>query len=349
MTASSFLKGLALGLACLIKNFETTSGENADTHQDFHGKSLMKDLSIAFDGMEKGIAASDPQRFSRHAKAMEETAKAILSLKPTQNQDLQAAFNDCRAKVLALSSEIAALSEKQHLGEAEQALEEIRRTCVTCHLKFREGNKNSGLYPARGNTIFGQVKVLSADGKEVMDCSNVVVFLDKVKSDSAFPLPRKNPVISQKKHCFFPRVLPILKGTTVDFPNDDAIFHNVFSLSAARPFDLDIYEPGRIKFVHFPNAGVVKVYCNIHPDMISNIIVLNNPYFAVTDKKGFYVIAGVPDGDYPLRIWHERGGEARKEVSVYGSALHVIPVEIAEKSISIKHRNKFGKPYPEKY
>ena len=147
-------------------------------------------------------------------------------------------------------------------------------------------NDERGLFPARGNTIAGQVKILKPDGEEQADRSNVVVFLDRVKSETAFPRPRKNPVISQKNRRFTPRVLPVMKGTTVDFPNDDTIFHNVFSLSKTRPFDLDIYPPGKSKSFTFKRTGWVKVYCNIHPQMIVHIIVLDNPFFALTDQKG---------------------------------------------------------------
>jgi hypothetical protein len=96
-----------------------------------------------------------------------------------------------------------------------------------------------------------------------------------------------------------------VRGARVEFPNQDPLFHNVFSLSAARTFDLGRYPEGTSKSVVFDRAGVVQVFCHIHSDMSAIVLVLENPFFAVPDS-GRYVIAGVPAGDYRLTAWHER-------------------------------------------
>ena len=151
-----------------------------------------------------------------------------------------------------ISSTIISFAEREKLDSAREAFEEIRSLCVSCHVKFRENNFESGLFPARDNTIAGQVEIRKLDGTPRKDRSNVVVFLEGVNGGVAVgPPPRRNPVVSQKNRLFWPRVLTIVKGTTVEFPNDDTIFHNVFSLSKARPFDLDIYAAGVSKSVHF--------------------------------------------------------------------------------------------------
>src|SRR5256885_13468033 len=104
--------------------------------------------------------------------------------------------------------------------------------------------------------------------------------------------------MAPRENAFTPPVLPIMQGTTVEFPNDDPIFHNVFSLSKTKPFDLGLYKRGTNKSVTFDQPGLVKVYCNIHEKMIGYIAVLENPYFTLTDKEGKFKIADVPPGKH---------------------------------------------------
>jgi plastocyanin len=113
--------------------------------------------------------------------------------------------------------------------------------------------------------------------------------------------------IHQKNAMFVPHVLPVMVGASVVFPNDDNIFHNVFSKSDAAPFDLGLYKKGDLPHqVTFTNAGEVDVFCSIHARMSCTILVLENPYFAVTDSLGHYTITNVPPGHYTLVAWQER-------------------------------------------
>jgi plastocyanin len=136
---------------------------------------------------------------------------------------------------------------------------------------------------------------------------NVVLYLQ-----SANPLRGRaqpaGPVPEMRQHGeqFVPHVLPIVAGTTVDFPNDDPIYHNVFSLSRVRSFDLGRYPRGSSKSIQFARAGVVQVFCHIHADMSGYILVLDNPFFVVPDSAGHFTLDGVPPGDYTLVAWHER-------------------------------------------
>jgi hypothetical protein len=138
-------------------------------------------------------------------------------------------------------------------------------------------------------------------------------------------------------------------GSEVDFPNDDTIFHNVFSLSKAAPFDLQVYEPGESRSVLMERTGLVKVYCNIHPEMAASIVVLDNPWFALTDRTGTFVIAGVPDGDYVLRGWNDMGAEARVPLSLRGARVHETRLSLRETRRSLAHTDKRGNPYPSRY
>jgi plastocyanin len=123
--------------------------------------------------------------------------------------------------------------------------------------------------------------------------------------------------IAQQRATFSPHVLPIMVGTTVDWPNNDNIYHNVFSMSDAKSFDLGLYKGDPTnKLVTFDKPGRVDVFCSIHQDMHCIILVLENPYFASTDEDGNYKITDVPPGTYKLKAWHERLPADEKEITV---------------------------------
>ena len=137
--------------------------------------------------------------------------------------------------------------------------------------------------------------------------SNVVMYLSAATPPRGRPQPGSPaPEMHQHGERFAPRVLPVVVGTTVEFPNDDPIYHNVFSLSRARSFDLGRYPRGSSKSVTFNTPGVIQVFCHIHADMSGTILVLDNPFYVVPDANGHYALDGVPAGDYQLIVWHER-------------------------------------------
>lgn len=136
--------------------------------------------------------------------------------------------------------------------------------------------------------------------------ANLVLYLDSVPLPAGEPALGGSAVMRQQGERFVPHVLPVLVGTTVQFPNDDPIYHNVFSLSRARTFDLGRYPQGQFKTVRFQLPGVVQVFCHIHADMSGFILVLDNPYFTVPDATGRYSLKDVPPGEYRLVAWHER-------------------------------------------
>lgn len=227
------------------------------------------------------------------------------------------------------------------------SVEQIRRQCVSCHAGYRRFTSLAGFYPARGNTVIAKVAITNVDGRPKQDHSNVVVFLDGAIRGGSPPLSRGNPRVSQKNRRYEPRVLPIVKGTVVDFPNDDTILHNVFSLSKARRFDLDVYQPGQSKSVRFPKPGLVRLFCNIHPEMVCSILVLNNSFFALSNRDGNCLITGIPDGEFAFRTWHESGGQTRHKVSLRGNMAVRVPVQVKEQRRSLTHTNKYGRQYPE--
>lgn len=148
-----------------------------------------------------------------------------------------------------------------------------------------------------------------------------VVYIDQPLTEK--PVPPAKPVqvvtrkVSQKSATFSPHVLPVLVGTTVEWPNNDEIFHNVFSISEAKPFDLDLYKGNPPeKRITFDKPGRVDVFCSIHSAMHCIVLVLENPQFTATDEKGHYSITNVPPGTYKLKAWHERLPSQVKEVAV---------------------------------
>jgi len=143
-----------------------------------------------------------------------------------------------------------------------------------------------------------------------------LVYVERVEG-KAFPAPKEKVFVSQKNLVFKPRLLPVLKGTTVDFTNDDTTIHNVFAPpGSAKPFNLGTYGVGVTKTETFDALGEVPLLCNVHAEMAGFIIVLQNPFYALTDKAGNFEIKGVPPGTYKLKVWHEKLREVTQNVTV---------------------------------
>jgi plastocyanin len=155
---------------------------------------------------------------------------------------------------------------------------------------------------------------LGAGPRRPVEFRPAVVYLEKAPG-GAFELPEGGRAsMDQRDQTFVPHVLAITVGTTVDFPNSDLTFHNVFSLSKTKSFDLGRYSRGKSKSVRFDRPGVVQVFCDIHSHMSAYILVFAHRYFAVTDRAGAYTIGRVPPGTYTLAVWHE--GEVRETRAV---------------------------------
>ena len=123
-------------------------------------------------------------------------------------------------------------------------------------------------------------------------------------------------VLDQRNETFVPPVVAITVGSSVDFPNSDRVYHNVFSLSKTRRFDLGRYPRGQSRSVTFDRPGVVRVFCEIHSHMSAFILVFAHRFFAVTDTEGRYRIEGIPPGSYTLALWNEGVVRERREVRV---------------------------------
>lgn len=161
-------------------------------------------------------------------------------------------------------------------------------------------------------TVGSITGIIKARG--VRDARDVVVYLEKV--EGVFEPLSEKPVIGQKNLIFNPHVLPVLVGTTVKFPNNDNVRHNVFSPSKTKKFNLGTYGSGIVREVTFDKPGVVSLLCNVHAEMSAFVIVLENPYFVLTSPDGKFTIKGVPPGIYTINTWHEKLKGKKQEVEV---------------------------------
>jgi plastocyanin len=145
-----------------------------------------------------------------------------------------------------------------------------------------------------------------------------VVYLETAPRAAFDQVEAGHAVLDQRNETFVPHLVAITTGTTVDFPNSDQIYHNVFSLSKTRSFDLGRYGAGRSRSVTFDRPGIVRVFCEIHSHMNAFILVFNHPFFAVTDTDGRYHIDNVPTGTYNVVAWNEGLSSEPKPVTVGG-------------------------------
>jgi plastocyanin len=142
-----------------------------------------------------------------------------------------------------------------------------------------------------------------------------VVFFEDIPPDAGRP-PVVRARLRQTNETFVPHLLAVTTGSTVDFPNDDKTYHNVFSLSKSKRFDLGRYAAGRSKAVVFDKPGIVRVFCDIHSHMNAFILVFDHRFFAVTDAAGRYRIDQVPPGTYQVTAWYEGIAQQTQRVTV---------------------------------
>jgi plastocyanin len=167
---------------------------------------------------------------------------------------------------------------------------------------------------ALAGKIKGNIKV---QGLRTPD--NVVVYIAKMP-EKDFDFSKARFVMDQHNLEFVPHVLPIPVGAAIEFPNHDQVAHNVFSMSRTKAFNLGSYQPGESKTVVFDNTGIVELRCDVHAEMAAYILVMESPYFAVTDGQGNFQIpdagylqqrgldgpAALPAGKYVIKTWHEK-------------------------------------------
>jgi plastocyanin len=162
----------------------------------------------------------------------------------------------------------------------------------------------SGVYPSR--------RVSAPVVHASPEMNNVVVFIKNAPARERVPVIRAT--ISQKDESFVPRVVAITTGSTVEFPNFDPYFHNVFSLSRVASFDLGRFPRGDSRTRKFTRTGLVKVYCQIHSHMSASILVFDHDYYQIPNADGSFALDDVPAGSYQISAWHERIGESSRQI-----------------------------------
>jgi hypothetical protein len=145
---------------------------------------------------------------------------------------------------------------------------------------------------------------------------------------------------------FQPRVVAVAKNATVEFPNADPIYHNVFSVSGTNRFDLGLYRSGATKSKTFETPGLVRIYCNIHPQMVGFVMVVDSDFVAVTGPDGAFRFDDVPPGPYVVKAWSEAGGEVATPVTARNAAEPPLAIRIDVSGFKPEpHKNKYGKDY----
>src|SRR5512132_1189406 len=170
--------------------------------------------------------------------------------------------------------------------------------------------------PPPVGTLAGRVTVIK-NGAPVADASNVVVWLEGARRSAEGGV---RALMKSEKKRFTPRVIVVSRQGLVDFPNVDPIYHNVFSVSGANRFDLGLYRAGASKSRSFAEPGLVRVYCNIHPQMVGFLMVVDSDFAAVTDRDGAFRFEGVPAGPWTLKAWHEEGTEVSVPLTLPASS-----------------------------
>src|SRR3954454_12252891 len=209
---------------------------------------------------------------------------------------------------------------------------------------------------ARSQAVDVQVRIELVQGKvqRALDHGSVVAWLSPEPGVTAAALETMVPPghfrVEQKNKSFNPHLLVVPLGSTVEFPNLDPFFHNVFSQFNGKRFDLGLYEAGSTRTVHFDHKGISYLFCNIHSQMAAVIVTLRTPYFAVGSRSGPLDLHGVPAGDYNLHVWAE--GADLKALQELSRLVHVGPSQRDLGTLRVHvtgsladHKNKFGEDY----
>ncbi|MBL8755606.1 MAG: hypothetical protein JNK15_20080 [Planctomycetes bacterium] len=298
---------------------------------------VMQRCSEAVDAIDRALAARDRKALAAPVAALATACKEL----PNSPAGIAAA-----ASITAAATDLLRPIGDGAASDAHD-LARLRAACTHCHLHTRRDNDSRGLFPNRGGAAFGTVTLRERDGAARTDAGGVVVFVEG--SGVAANPPPRNPVIAQRGRRFEPAVLVVPPGTTVEFPNDDVVFHNVFSLSRGNAFDLGTYGKGAAKQRTFATPGLCKVHCNIHADMAASVLVLPTPWHAVTAADGTWSLPDLPAGTFTLRVWHPLADEQKHRLEVVADRATAVDLQVQESKPRAPHTDKNGRAYPEKY
>lgn len=209
-----------------------------------------------------------------------------------------------------------------------------------------------GALPLAAATVSGKISFVTKRGQNPV-ANETLVWLEPAGGKNMRRTPQTYQMMTRGK-ALIPHIVAVPIGSTVQFPNDDPISHNLFSLSSNNGFDLGLYRRGAGKAHKFDTPGVVNVYCNVHPSMSAVIHVMATPYYTFADAAGNYAVGDVPPGKYRLVAWNEQGGQTNSsiEVSAAGAVSGRLAVTLDSRNYRLtSHTDKSGKPYqaPKEY
>ena len=206
------------------------------------------------------------------------------------------------------------------------------------------------ILPLRAFTadLQGSLKIEDRNGDTSSFYKYGLVFLEPQESTKLDLVPT-DEAIATKNKTFQPEVLAVVKGSSVAFPNNDKILHNVFSVSKAKRFDLGLYRKGEGKSIVFDKSGLVNVHCNIRPNMVANILVLDYPYFSRVTPDCKYTIQNIPQGKYNAVAWYRYGDPISQEIDIDKAQNKLDWTIRHSKSTRTTHKNKHGKSYKKQY
>jgi plastocyanin len=197
-----------------------------------------------------------------------------------------------------------------------------------------------------GTTVTGRVSLLDKDNRAATDVDQAVVWLVGAHATPAAP---DTVEMATENKQFVPRLVLLPVGSTVAFPNHDPFNHNVFSLSPEQPFDLGLYGRGGAKTVTFSKPGIIRVYCNVHAQMRSLIVVRESGLVTQPGADGSFKLEQVPPGDYVLHVWHERAPELTEQLKVGTAAPAPVTLTLDARGYRfVQHRDKDGKSYADR-
>lgn len=194
---------------------------------------------------------------------------------------------------------------------------------------------------AEGSQVVGRVR---AKGRP--ERANVTTLVYAESQEGRTPVVPGRYRMFQRNKTFVPHVLAVPVGSTVDFPNEDLIFHNVFARSYPDPFDLGLYRSGVSRSRVFSRPAVYRIFCNIHPPMAAVILVLPTSFITEADSNGGYRL-DLPPGRYRITAWSEKSEPVATEIAVSGGPVNVSELTLDETGYApLPHKNKYGQDYP---
>jgi hypothetical protein len=196
---------------------------------------------------------------------------------------------------------------------------------ITVEAKVARKTLAAAVYELRGMSVPDRTS--ASDGSH--SALKVAIWLDAPRLSPPAPV---RAAMQQRDRHLVPDVLIVPVGSTVEFPNLDPIFHNIFSLSPARSFDLGYYPEGKSRKVIFSRTGIVQVYCHIHPEMYGVVVVTSSPWFARPASDGTFLWPDVPAGKYRLMIWQKSAGIIARNLSVPESGTLDVRITLPEET-----------------